>query len=281
MKINFKVIKKITHVDKEPKNQKPHVGVEIEFFCWLDRVRLAKEFADAKLEDKVKVGHDGSIIVPRPLSAAGYIGHEVKIIDTQDKIFQTVEKVCEILKKWDAQVNKSCGLHVHLDMRNRSKEVCFNNLVQCQDFFYKLNPRYRKTSQYCSKNKTPDINGKKIEERLTLNCQNSHLHTDFCYSIVPTEVEVDNSKYKCVNKLSYNTYKTIEVRVHTGTVCPNKINNWIKLLVNIVNKKQKIQKPVKQLTEYKKAFNCDKSLEKYIRYRLHKLSKTPNIEERV
>lgn len=284
MKFNFKDIKVITHKDKKPNSKKNHVGVEIEFYCWLDRERLANQLLEAGLKDKVKVGYDSSIVLPNALRNKGYIGHEIKIIDTEENIFSTVEKVCEVISKWDAQVNKSCGLHVHLDMRKRDKEICFYNLVKSQKFLYSLNPKYRKQNSYCAQNESADFYAQKqIREKQNICNRWDHVHGETCYTEVDRMVDVDQTRYRCINKLAYDKFRTLEVRVHAGTVSALKINNWIQLLINIVNKKEKINEDIVilSLPSYKKHFECQKHLEKYLKSRLHKISRNSNIVEKV
>ena len=63
------------------------------------------------------VKSDGSIETP---DNSEYFGLEIAIL-TSD--FKNLEKLCKFLKDYDAQINSSCGLHVHLDARKMVNEV--------------------------------------------------------------------------------------------------------------------------------------------------------------
>ncbi len=138
----------LQHENKYPKSSSNHVGIELEFYCNTTRELLAIDFFRAGLKDKVQVGTDRSV----KLFTLGFFGHEIRIIDEECKIKDTVKLVCDIISKYKAKVNKTCGLHVHLDMRNRNKDVCFYNIVKSQDMLFKMVPGNRKFNKYCLTN---------------------------------------------------------------------------------------------------------------------------------
>jgi len=131
-------------------------------------------------------------------------------------------KLCKELSKIDAYVNKTCGLHVHLDMRdllNEGKRTTtrVHNLVQCLPFLSSLVPESRRSNSFCKLGKTD---------------RNS-----------------SDRRYYAINTESMKKHKTIEVRLHSGTVEFEKITNWVKLLYSITRFKR-ISDPVFTLNQY-------------------------------
>lgn len=161
-------------------------------------------------------------------------GHELRVIATQKQINAVIKKVSNVLiNNCDAKVNSSCGLHVHLDMRNRDVEKSFHNLVMTQPLLYSMVPKSRRTGTYSQPTKlTPFKSATK-------------------------------DRYLGINPNSYREHKTIEVRLHSGTVCSTKINNWINLLVSIVDHDKTINK-IKTISGVSRRLKLSKNLTSYI-----------------
>lgn len=197
-----------------PINKQKHVGVELE--CFLPRTitseRLVFEFLNSGIDQGIDVKGDGSISPP-----SGYRGHEIAITAPEKDIVKKVTKVCQILKKLKGGVNKTCGLHVHLDTRTRNKEAVYKTLVDKLPTLSKMVAKHRLTNRYCIPNQ-PQI------ERVV----NSY---DPGYDEFDIEM---GGKYNAINGCT--EYNTVEVRLHEGTLDNKKINKWIKTLTKIVNK---------------------------------------------
>lgn len=190
--------------DKKPMSASNHVGVEIEFFTSDEYGNddIAEKFAEVGLNDNVTLKSDGSIDASRDCT-----GHEIAIIASEDKIADVVTKVCDVLNTFGAEVNSSCGLHVHIDARGRDPYNTYKRLVMAQKWLFKLVPGSRRDNRYAR--------------------------------VVPAKVnnlEAITDRYFAVNSQAYKKYKTIEVRLHSGTVDAKKINHWIELLLAIVAK---------------------------------------------
>lgn len=209
---DFKIISKRKMPTQKFKN---YIGVEIEFICPnYTRAQLEQLFIKAKLTDKIHIGYDGSIQSedndPVKNVDADLYGFEIRILDTEKQIPFTVKKVCNILKKVKAFTNKSCGLHVHLDMRNRNKDKCYTKLYNNLELLKDKVASHRLYNDYCILNSSSNL----------------------------TTAE----KYNAINpKTSINT---IEVRLHEGTINANKINDWIKTLTTIIKYGKIIKKKV-------------------------------------
>lgn len=131
-------------------------------------------------------------------------------IDDMTKLKET----CAALNTAKAYVNRSCGLHVHFDMRSKERDEAIREahlvanlvpLLKC------MLPESRRNNYYCAKT-----------------------------------ISTNSDRYAFVNTTSYNKYKTIEIRGHSGTTNFEKISNWIYLIDAIMRiKSRKINKELK------------------------------------
>ncbi len=170
---------------KHPRNDKPHVGVEVE-------VVYARP-EDFRRGVGIECHRDGSL---------GTYGAEYKVLALAEKAAAEAAELVHELWKRRARVNRSCGLHVHLDVRQLSAARVTELLDWCQatqDAWFTLVPPSRQPRPgfiYC--------------ERLTADNRRGHFtwaHT--------------------------TTYGTVEFRLHGGTLNPYKIAGWITALVHL------------------------------------------------
>jgi hypothetical protein len=229
-------------VDKFPVTNDNHVGIELEIFSKLDRQLLAVEFLKAKLEDKVRIREDHSIR-PDP----GYYANEVCVLTKESEYLQTIDQVCAVLQKAKARINSSCGLHVHIDMRNRNKDTVFNNLVTAQPLLYSMCPRSRHENKYCKKIQTDNFN-EALDQGNTMGRE---------------------ARYFGINAQAYAKYRTIEIRIHSGTTNAVKIKNWVKLLLLVANRKEAVggRKP-RTFKTFLRTFDIDLDMATYIAERI-------------
>lgn len=183
---------------KKPKTKKNYVGVEIECFSSCERHDLYLDLYEANLTEKVSVGSDGSV---RPNSVS-QLPYEIRLIDTERGIANSLRKLMKILDKRDFRVNDTCGLHVHLDCRNRDKDAVYNRLLRSQILLYGLVGKNRLDNQFCR------------------------------YSSSTTRYD----KYRAINYATGGK-RTVEVRLHHATMNVDDIINWINLLVKVANAK--------------------------------------------
>lgn len=243
----------------KPKSKKKYVGVELE--CILPfpacdrydddigetisdntgRIILLSLFAANGLEKKVRVGCDGSIRYKKNKECDA----EIRILDTEKDIFQTVEKVCTILKEFGARVNKTCGLHVHLDMRHAlddEKEVVFNNFMKAQDYLMSMVSEKRRNSTFCRR--IPDK--MKMGPVYQRDAFNNIVHrAGYPVVLEPSGKREVTWKTALASRYSfshhdglnmvtaYNEQKTFEIRFHEATLDSNAIKKWIATLLKI------------------------------------------------
>lgn len=232
--------KQIVFQEKKPQTKDNYIGVEIEFFCDLNAEDLSFKLYEHGLGKNVFLRTDGSI-----RSEGQMYPHELNILGKEKEIKGIIQLVSKVLLAANAKVNKSCGLHVHLDMRNRDHVIAFHNLVSSQNILFAMNPFSRQSGSYCRRQDT------KV----------------FKEAIAPSGRE---TRYFGVNAAAHAKHNTIEIRMHSGTVQANKINNWIDLLLLIIAKKEPVKKATSTLRAFIKQYDIDAELGVYIAERMAK-----------
>lgn len=162
-----------------------------------------------------------------------------------------VEKICAKLAEIGADVNRTCGLHVHFDCRNLTRMkvlVAGNKIAQTVPALRMLLPKSRRESQYCKL----DING----------------------------IDGDGERYAFVNMHAWEKYKTIEVRGHGGTVEAEKIINWVKLLKTIMTAK-KAKTQIEMVSELVNTFKFEPEVKEYILKRYEKFNRVKPAKEQI
>lgn len=219
--------------EKIPKNKKHiYVGVEIEFIHLNNDPTIIEElFIQARLHKNVQLTTDASV---KPChNANGYKGSELRILATVDDFPDVIARVCKVLTDYrvDGYVNRSCGLHVHLDVRDREAPIVYSNLVKVMGLLKGSQPIGRTNSKFCVPNKYSDIN--RMQEGL------------------------EAAKYLVVNSRPFHDGRgTIEVRVHEGSVDADAITNWVMFLNTIADKDE--------LITTTKKLNRAKDLDKFL-----------------
>jgi hypothetical protein len=228
---------------KKPLTTDAHFGIEVEFLTPFDRVKTMDAFADANLENFVEVKGDGSLHPD-----AGDHGHEICVLVKEGELTDVLPRVSEVLARLGAYVNDSCGMHTHIDMRSMNHALAYNNLVRVQRLLYRMCPSRRISSTYCRPVNTPSL------------------------------ARNDGDRYHGVNAQSLNRHRTIEIRIHHGTVDAYKIINWASMLVAIARLPE-IQVNIRSLSGLRKVWpSIPKDLAAYINERVRKFKKqhSPN-----
>lgn len=200
-----KHIQPVYYKNKTPKTRTKYLGIEIEFISTVSRVDLCMMLSKKGLSEYVTVSDDGSIDVTEEYE----IDIEVKILVPQNKYKTIVPKILKVLKRV-GQVNRSCGLHVHLDMRSRNASKCYTKLVNSLEYLKtKVSPD-RVDGEYCRLN--------------TYNNMDNH-------------TKHSSNRYWAINPQSLAQHKTLEVRMKESTLDSKEVLSWINDLITIVDKK--------------------------------------------
>jgi len=215
---------------KIPEKPNKYIGVELEFCAPIAELDFAVKLWKSGVDTFTQIKEDRSLR-PKP----GETGYELALLFPERHYKRHLRKICKILAEVGAKgEDRRCGLHVHLDMRRRKKEIVYNNLIACQGILTKFLDPKRTNNEFC----------RLVKSRA-----------------FPTQFDGSREeRYKTINAASYYKYKTLEVRMHEGSVNFTDISNWIDLLVKIANHKVRIKPDIKELTVLKKRFKLDNKM---------------------
>lgn len=255
----------------KPKGKKNYLGVEIEFISFNRDKEVSKILHKHIKSMKWDLGSDGSIDphLGLPSTFACEVcdygissdfnrmtgepetkcvcpqDYELRLLLEESKIevaMKELKTAFDLIKPW---VNETCGLHVHVDSRNRDPRVLFSNLVGCQELFFKMQNKMRSNNDYCMKNEIDDFQG-----------------------------QIENGeRYSAINALSYEDQSTIEVRLHEGCVDPALISAWLQVLKVVANKNATSFSKISDIKGFKKSFEITKKDESYMKKQIKKYAK--------
>jgi hypothetical protein len=171
------------------------VGVEIECYLPISRDEVREALALNPIPN-VRCGTDGSITPDS--KSANYHCMEFRCL-TNINNMQNLEKLCTFLYKHGARVNTSCGMHVHLDFRDKDElpETNANRLLAVLPLLKLMVPQSRLQNTYCE----GDMNRGRRHTKINLD--------------------------------AFYKFKTIEMRLHSGTANYRKIASWIRIVHSI------------------------------------------------
>lgn len=218
---------------KKPTTNDNYVGIEIEMLSPKTIEQMNKEFVAQRLHRYVNIGTDGSIRndSPDPMNAM-----ELRICLPESMLEEKIKAIAEVLRKNRCYANRSCGLHVHLDMRNRDPELCYRNFFKVQNIMLLVQPETRRNNRYCMPNEKASL---KLKE--------------FSAGQPGDRGNYDLKRRVVINTDSYhkNEMRTIEIRVHEGATKFKDIYNWAQFLVATASLKNELPNVVTDLKDLK------------------------------
>ena len=151
-----------------------------------------------------------------------------------DHLFFEIDKICSYLLDNDFIVNRSCGLHVHIDARDLFYKDLRGIAVVMKSFegvVFSMMPKSRIKSNWCKSMKM----GK--SEIIGIDSNEEFIQTwyDTCGES-PSMNKYNDARYHGLNLHARVYLGTIEFRYHSGTNNPTKIKNWITICQSIVEK---------------------------------------------
>lgn len=147
-------------------------------------------------------GENGNEVVTRPL----YELEELRIL-------------LDALKAAGARVNKSCGLHIHIDAADLNIVQAvniINNYYYLRHLINSSLPASRANNRYCQVKSYADLVGR-----------------DNWYLTLDAFVDAVCDRYVAVNIRAYKRHGTIEFRQHQGSLNFAKIKDWILFLQSL------------------------------------------------
>jgi len=128
-------------------------------------------------------------------------------------------KVCKILTENGGKVNKSCGLHVHINARGLDPKVFaltaarYAKYEQVIDSFMPASRRASNNSRFCAS---------------IVSNVNNNIGTLANAASVDSVYRVFGGRFFKLNFESYLRHGTIEFRHHSGSLNAEKVCNWVK-----------------------------------------------------
>jgi hypothetical protein len=218
-------------VNKKPQQEKVnYIGIELEF-------NDSNKYGDEDIVVALKKEKLGKYL---QVTRDGSCGHEIRVLLQEKNFEEPLRKILAVLNKMEFRTDTRCGTHVHMDMRNRNVKQVYKNLFKSQAFMRKFLTAARKRNSYCKKNEKDNFDDQlKIGDRYQgLNCQ------------------------------SFKQHGTLEVRMHQGTLNPDELIPWIKLLIKMVNHVDEVVAPVLSLKKAKEVFKFEPEFEEMVKGRL-------------
>lgn len=221
------------YAGKSPTTHKKYIGIELEFCAPINEEQFAIKLFQKGIHKYAQLKTDGSL---RPKEKE--TGFELAILLEETSYKKNLKIITDVLQEIKAvSKDRRCGLHVHIDMRRRDKDLVYNNLVACQYALLSIVNPERYNNEFC----------RVVEDR-----------------IFPTEFTGERQeRYKTINAAAYYKYRTLEVRMHEGSVDYNEISKWVDLLVQIANYSKRMKDNVIKLPTLKKRLKLKKKLYNY------------------
>ncbi|MCA8830524.1 amidoligase family protein [Hymenobacter pini] len=141
---------------------------------------------------------------------------------------EDVRRACRALNTTNANVNDSCGLHVHIDARDLTLEhlrrICLNYL-RLERTIDQLMPSSRRANNntYC----------RSIQGGRTLTATEEAIRAATTTQALATAIN-GTSRYYKVNLQAFFRHGTIEFRQHSGSTNADKVIFWVRFLLNLV-----------------------------------------------
>lgn len=147
--------------------------------------------------------------------------------------------VAKNLKQSGLQINKNCGLHIHIDAHDFSEEqmgVLISNWLCIERTMMQSVPYTRRRNKYCQK-----LAGSRYPVKATF--ENAIAVWD-AYKPRSTKLHDNSDRRLAMNLVNYFRFlklknflrSTIEFRFPEGTLLQTNVKNWTRILVNFVNK---------------------------------------------
>lgn len=170
---------------RNPRTAEGHLGLEIECFA---------------TDHESHRGLLGQAVVPHADGSLPEYGCEFKLIGTPVKLMKSAANLVRQIAAAGGQVSRACGLHVHIDARQvtreRSREFVAW-LASWEGFWFSIMPPSRNGNRYCH----PLTGGA---------CDRYGWAT-------------------------FTRHNTIEIRIHPGSLCPHKIAGWLNVMTGLMN----------------------------------------------
>jgi hypothetical protein len=208
-----------------------YLGVEIE--CGAKRQAFSALNAALVRWDAAS-GDDGSVNCTRAM--------EIATAPARGRSFERqIEEICEALEETRGYVDSSCGLHVHVDVRDLNAKQLLTLVrlySKVEPALYSIVAPSRRGGQY-SQAWGAEFETGEVFERGTVQERADRLDAVLYGSVERAkEIKVRPHKHSCryrgLNLNALLLYGTVEFRLHHGTVNASKIKMWAAVCSKLV-----------------------------------------------
>jgi len=133
-----------------------------------------------------------------------------------------IRRFCEHARRLNFAVDSACGYHVHCDLTNEVSEQLISVALgyhYTYPVWCKFVSRSRRSNYYCAEH---DYNPSEFKQAKSFS--------EFM------DLFVNSDRYKWINWHAYRQHKTLEIRIHGGTLNEVKIINWIKGHIRFIDR---------------------------------------------
>lgn len=136
---------------------------------------------------------------------------------------EEIQRFCKIANR-NHDINKTCGYHLHLGSKGLTDEFLkklYKRCINMENWFFSIVSPSRRESKYC----------KRLEKGWT-NIEEKRFDLLWYNDMMPDRRKRDKydaTRYQWINFHSHYYRGTVEIRLHQGTLDPDKIWNWILL----------------------------------------------------
>ena len=218
------------------------VGLEVETITnnwsfWARQEEEAEEEEEESYPNTFRPVHDSSIERGTDGSAVEWV---MRNPSNGDELYNRITNLTEYLN-YEFDVNRSCGLHVHVDARDCEWQQLKYILLlgkSVQDVIYKMLPPSRDNGRWCRRipMSREDILAIESNEDFIDAWYNS-------WGVNPSMEKYNDSRYCGMNMHSRIINGSVEFRYHSGTINQDKIINWVKICTAIVDIGIEISRP--------------------------------------
>lgn len=175
------------------------------------------------------VGNNGFEIVSGPASGKKYV--------------EMIDEITEEARRCNSTINTDCGYHVHLDLRERTIDQIYKLMfLWCSfepQFFAMMPPSRRQAtrSSWWCKPLVPKLRVLQAVDKPNIT-RDEQVGFLVGGTVKPfTELmrrPFSGDRYRAINFTAYSRHKTVEIRLHSGTLMPTKIRPWTVLCVSLL-----------------------------------------------
>tara|TARA_R100000781_G_scaffold20914_1_gene15802 strand:- start:6618 stop:7898 length:1281 start_codon:yes stop_codon:yes gene_type:complete len=209
-----------------------HIGLEIE--CVTNHSDFWEMIDNGELEysPRFRPVSDGSINVGEFEEDRG-VEWVMKRPMQGDVMRTSIDTMLRYLNSGFYYINKSCGLHVHVDARDLDYQDLKWTLLlgkSAQDIIYKMMPPSRVTTRWARRIPLSR------EQILSIDSSEEFINSWYqAWGAYPSYDKYNDARYCGMNMHSRIINGSIEFRYHSGTLNPIKIHNWITICQKIVD----------------------------------------------